>query len=337
MKIIDLNKEDFLKIENSFLNSQYTLENFQFSSFLQSYSWYEFQKSLSQKVFLKGIEDDSKLIGFFLVIEKKFLSRIKYWYIPRGPIFFKNNINYSDLLSEFSVLINKEKLFFIRFEPLNSDFSNFYQNHSNNLKKTESIQPDKTSFLFLGLTRDEILKKMSQKTRYNIRLAEKKGVFIRESNISNFENFWKLISETAKRDNFFIHSKDYYYNLIKNNKNIKIFEACFSDKVLAVGIFSFYGPLVSYLHGASSNEMRNLMAPHALQWSIIEKAIQEKFLFYDFYGIDELKWPGVSKFKAGFSGEVYKFPGTFDFFVDFKKYFFYKKLRLIRRLLKRLI
>lgn len=337
MKIIDLNNDDFLKIEKNFLSSDYALNNFHFSNFLQSKSWLEFQRGVGNRAYLKGVEGANDLIGFFLFIEKRAIFGFKYLYIPRGPIFFNDNIDYSSLFKSFSELLKTEKALFIRFEPLNCNFLNFFNNSEFLIEKTKHVQPEKTSFLDLRVGEEELLKRMGQKTRYNIRLAEKKGVLCREFDISDFEKFYLLISDTAKRDGFFIHSKDYYYNLIKNNKNIKVFEAYFHDKILAIGIFSFYGSTVSYLHGASSNDFRNLMAPYALQWFAIKRAIEESYSFYDFYGVDELKWPGVTRFKNGFSGNFHNFPGTFDFFTNKINYLIYKKLRNLKSFLRSLI
>ena len=96
----------------------------------------------------------------------------------------------------------------------------------------------------------------------------------------------------------------------------------------------------SYVHGASANEFRNVMAPYALQWEVIKLAKQKNCKYYDFNGIDEKKWPGVTRFKMGFArfesarqgGEVVEYPGTFDMVFDNLWYNVYKLIRRIRRL-----
>ena len=103
-------------------------------------------------------------------------------------------------------------------------------------------------------------------------------------------------------------------------------------KIIAGNIVSFFGNTATYVHGASSNEYRNVMAPYLLQWEVI-KIVQEKgYKYYDFYGIDEKKWPGVTRFKLGFSGNIVEYPGTFDLAFDNLWYNMYKVLRKIRRL-----
>ncbi|MDD3711470.1 MAG: peptidoglycan bridge formation glycyltransferase FemA/FemB family protein [Patescibacteria group bacterium] len=336
MNIIDLKKEDFLKIQTDFLNNNNSQKNFWSLSFLQSLQWSEIQENYGQHVFLRGLESDNKIIGFFVAIEKKIWQSKKYWYIPRGPIFFDDN---KDFWLDFFLILKKQSLDknlkFIRLEPINPSFLDYYQRNKSNLIKTIDVQPSKTSFLNLNLSEDDLMKNLGQKTRYNIKLAQKKGIEVSELGLDGFKEFWKLMSITAGRDNFFIHSKEYYNNLISSDNDfIKLFSACFKGKVLAMGIFSFFGSTVSYLHGASSNEMRNLMAPYLLQWELIKIAKNRGFKYYDFYGVDEKKWPGVSRFKNGFSGEKFSFPGTFDYIIDNNFYKLYKFFRHTRKKIK---
>lgn len=336
MKIIDLKKEEFLEIQNKVLKNEDYFKNFPSISFLQSFRWLEIQNNNNKKVFLKKIKIDNNLIGFFLALENNLFNGKKYWYIPRGPVFLGENKNYwPDFFIALEKIALEKKLIFIRFEPIEENFNNFLLLNKKNFRKTKDIQVSKTSFLDLSLNENELLKNMGQKTRYNIKLANKKNVKVFESDISDFEEFWKLISLTAKRDQFFIHSKNYYYNLINSDNNfIKLFTAKFNNKILAVGIFSFFGNSVSYLHGASSNEFRNLMAPYSLQWEIIKLAKSKGFKYYDFCGVDDKKWPGVSRFKRGFGGQEFNYLGTFDYIIKNNFYFIYYFIRKIRRLLK---
>jgi lipid II:glycine glycyltransferase (peptidoglycan interpeptide bridge formation enzyme) len=113
--------------------------------------------------------------------------------------------------------------------------------------------------------------------------------------------------------------------------NIKLFLAKHDGKVIAGNIVAFFGDTVTYMHGASSNEFRNLMAPYALQWHCIKLAKQSGYKYYDFYGISDDKWPGVTRFKRGFGGKELEYPGTWDAVFDGVKYKIYGLLRKIRR------
>ncbi len=338
MIIVDLNKEDFLKIQETLSSTINDIENNNPSfSFLQSWHWAMIQKNFGYSVHLKGIKEGGEVVGFFVAIEKKIFFNKKYWYLPRGPFFLKTNFVKENLIDLFKKIIKKEKLFFIRLEPVlnNSEFSEFFKKNKKNIKKTKNIQPDKTSFLDLNYGQEELLKKMAQKTRYNIKLASKKGLKIQEVGLDGFSSFYGLMETTSRRDKFFIHSEDYYYNLIKyNNDFIKLFEVRFKDKVLASGVFCFHLDTAYYLHGASSNEMRNFMAPYFLQWELIKLAQNQGFRYYDFYGVDDKKWPGVSRFKKGFAGQEYLFLGTFDIVFNNFLYNIYLILRKFKRIIK---
>jgi len=186
--------------------------------------------------------------------------------------------------------------------------------------------------LDLKKSKEELLSDMHQKTRYNIRLAKKKGVEIIEGGADDFDDFWNLINKTADRDRFRIHTKEYYKKMLSVDF-VKIFFAKFAGKIIATGIFSFYGDTVTYMHGASDNEHRNVMAPYLLQWELITRAKEKGFKYYDFYGIDDKKWPGVTRFKKGFGGFEKRYPGTFDMVFSQIWYNVYNILRKIKRLL----
>ena len=117
----------------------------------------------------------------------------------------------------------------------------------------------------------------------------------------------------------------------KNKLYLKLFLAEYQKEIIAGGIFAFFGQAVTYLHGASANQYRNVMAPHLLQWHLISLAKKLGYRHYDFFGINEVKWPGVTRFKKGFGGRVVEYPGTFDLIFQPAWYNFYKTGRRIRR------
>jgi lipid II:glycine glycyltransferase (peptidoglycan interpeptide bridge formation enzyme) len=111
---------------------------------------------------------------------------------------------------------------------------------------------------------------------------------------------------------------------VMGENNLKLFIAEYEDRIIAANIVMFFGNRAVYLHGASSNECRNLMAPYLLQWEQIKEAKKQGCEIYDFWGIDEKKWPGVTRFKKGFGGEEIDYSGTFDFIFDKTWYEIYK-------------
>jgi lipid II:glycine glycyltransferase (peptidoglycan interpeptide bridge formation enzyme) len=179
---------------------------------------------------------------------------------------------------------------------------------------------------------------MKQKARYNIKVAEKHGVRARISNQpeKDFEEFWRLMQLTAKRDKIKSHPKDYYFKQLSffgGDKNgvteMKLFLAEWRNKIIAANIVVFFGGRATYLHGASDYEKRHLMAPYLLQWEQIKEAKKHGCAKYDFWGIDEKKWPGVTRFKKGFGGEEVEYLGAWDYVFQPT---WYKVYRLARKL-----
>jgi peptidoglycan pentaglycine glycine transferase (the first glycine) len=304
------------------------------AEFLQAWQWGEFQEKAEGKIVRWGVEENGELIATATLIKKSLPLGMNYFYCPRGPIIGgkmedrRGEIN-NFIFLEINKIAQKENVIFLRFEPR----QNPIQNTKYQIRKTIDIQVGKTIILDLSLPEEELLKKMHQKTRYNIRLAEKKGVKIREAGIEEFDKFWTLMSATVNRDGFRLHAKEYYQKMLAGDSNfIKLFLGEAEGKILCGGIFCFFGDTAVYLHGASSNENRELMAPHLLQWGMIKKAKSIGCKYYDFSGIDEQKYPGVTRFKRGFSTEEIKYPGTFDVIFSGIKYFLYKLLRKFRRL-----
>ncbi len=323
MRIIKLQKKEL----NDFLSKQ------KYSQFLQSFEWGEFQEILGNKVFRLGVEENKELIAVATLV-KKYLpgQKIKsYFFCPRGPVFKSDNKKYIKFLfNEIKKIAKKENVVFLRFEPeqeiKNKEFS---------IKKTIDIQPKKTLILDISKEKEDILKNMHQKTRYNIRLAERKGVEVSELKDLELNEFWKIIEETSKRDGFRSHPREYYEKMFNFNKDfLKFYVARYEGKIISCLIAVFSGNMATYTHGASSNNNRNVMAPYLLQWHAICKSKEKGYKYYDFHGIDEEKWPGVTRFKKGFNGSEMSYSGTFDLVFDKSWYFLYKFVRWVRRKLK---
>ncbi len=259
----------------------------------------------------------------------------RYFYLPRGPIFSSDKqAAAKNILETARLAAHKNNLAFLRLEPSRDDFAALQGEAAVKglrLIKTINLQPQKTWLLDLNKSLEQLTKELSQKTRYNIRLAEKKKVEILPGSIKDFDEFWRLMKITGERDNFGIHGKKHYRHLVEGGENIELWLAKFAGQVIAAGIFCFYDGQATYLHGASDNQFRNLMAPHLLQWTVIQEAKKRGFNSYDFYGIDEKKWPGVTRFKKGFGGQELVYPGTYDLVLQPVYYYIYQKIRAIYR------
>ncbi len=336
MNIVNIEDKQSL---NNFLIKQ------KHSQFLQSWEWGEFQKKAGNKVFHLGIEEDAKLISVITFIKKDLFLGKSYFYAPRVLINNEESSNLAgglkinNLFNRIKKIAQAEKCIFLRFDPINkfqiSDSKFHARQPIGQIQKTIDIQASKTLILNIEKSEDEILKSMHQKTRYNIRLALKKGVVVKEIKDVNskFDEFWNLMQETESRDGFRLHAKRHYQNILSlDSDSLKLIGAFYKEKLIVANIVSFFGDMVTYVHGASSSEDRNLMAPYALQWETIKIAKEEGYKYYDFNGIDENKWPGVTRFKKGFGGEEINYPGTFDLVFNSLQYNVYKFLRKLRRM-----
>ncbi len=311
------------------------------TEFLQSWAWGTILENEGAKVLRIGVrERDGRILMALTLVRKTFFGLYNYYYGPRGPVIYGKSLSTKRLILNFllqEIRKHYPRIIFLRLEPSEVDiFSdhNFWSNRIK-LRKTIDQQPAQTLLLDLQTSSEELLKAMHSKTRYNIRLATKKGLDIKEGNLQDLAEFWRLLSLTGKRDVFRLHSLGHYRNLMADNsstdyKFIKLFFVVYKGQNIAAGLFAFYGNKVTYLHGASDSQFRNLMAPYLLQWSLIKMALQQAYKYYDFYGIDEEKWPGVTRFKLGFTGRRVKYAGTYDLIFKpftYKIYNFFRKLR----------
>lgn len=334
-------------------------------TFLQTIEWLEFQKEAGHKVWRfpsthsikpqggeiiestsSGQVDDgptspngfegrgkitANIIKLGLPLGKSFL------YIPHGPeIDFEHVVGgvkneLSNFVKYLKDLAREEKSIFVKIEPFNGVVMELLYRKGIR-RSSKQIQPYKTVILDLNLPEEHLLGKMHQKTRYNINLSEKKGLVLEESD--DVDIFWKLLKQTAKKDQFSTHPKEYYEKMLdffRDGKElrIKLFLVKYGDKHIGGAIIMFYGDIAYYLHGAMDREYRSLMAPYFMHWEIIKKLKVKGFRFYDFWGIDSNKWPGVTRFKLGWGGDLKEYPGSFDMPVSRLWYFAYSLARKI--------
>jgi lipid II:glycine glycyltransferase (peptidoglycan interpeptide bridge formation enzyme) len=212
----------------------------------------------------------------------------------------------------------------------------------------DTIQPRTTLIVDLSGDEDKILAAMKQKTRYNIRLAEKKGVTVRQGNAADVATFYKLALVTAQRDGFGVHSLDYYqatYDLFAPDR-CALLIAEFAGEPLAALMAFCQGQEAYYFYGASASEQRNLMATYLIQWEAIRWAKSQGCTRYDLWGIpdadlatleDEFEqrydglW-GVYRFKRGFGGQWVQSIGAFDYVYNPLLYQFYQWRRGVQTL-----
>ena len=290
-----------------------------FAPFQQTFAWGNFQKSLGRGVFYFGFKEAGQYLLAALTVKHPLPLGKAYFYIPRGPILNPSITAdaQSEILAQFFIqlgaIAKREKVIFARFDPaINKDGPvGLYLNRKYRDATGSIRQPENTLILDLAREEEKILGEMKSKTRYNIRLAGKKGVVVNAANDPT--DFLKLNRETAERDRFQSHEDAYYKNLLKffaaaEEIKLKLLIADYQNQAVAAIILAFYNDTALYLHGASAYEYRNVMAPHLLQWAGIKMAKELGLKYYDFWGIapkDEPNhpWAGITRFKLGFGGE----------------------------------
>ena len=248
-------------------------------------------------------------------------------YIPKGPV----GTRWDMLWSEVDSVCEARRAIFLRVEPdlwegvSNSDVwgleSFGFQISQHN------IQPPRTLIVDLSGTDDQILARMKQKTRYNIRLARKKGVVIRQTR--DIDTFYNLMQVTSERDAIGVHSKNYYQRALdyfEPHGQCALLSAQFDGVPLAALMVFARGKRAWYFYGASSNEYRNLMPTYLLQWEAMQWAKKKGCNEYDLWGVPDessetlesqfLERSGdlwsVYRFKRGFGGELRRSLSAFD-------------------------
>jgi len=293
---------------------------------LQSVFWGEARKKM-------GIETLRIVYGknaFQLTFHKIPFTNYKIGYLPRSAMPSKK------VLNELYDYGKKNQVIFIKIEP--------YEEKSKvkSKKLTESkhpLFPKWTQILDLSRSEEELLKSFHHKTRYNIRLAEKKGVVVKEeSNDNGFETFARLYFETTKRQKYFGH--DYHYHKIiwdnLKGKISHILVAYYNNIPLAAYELFYLDGIIYYVYGGTSEQYRNLMASNLLMWEAIKLGKRLGAKKFDMWGslppnYDPIHpWSGFTRFKQGYGTKFVKMAGSYDLMINPLLYKLYNLIYFLR-------
>lgn len=283
---------------------------------LQSWQWGEFRKKTGVSVSRLIEEKEGKIKNVFQITWHK-IPKLNYFvgYCPKSAMPSK------EVLNQIEKLAKKRKAIFVKFEPN---------------EKKEVLVPEKlttgkplfTKFTFqldIAKSEEKILAGMNQKTRYNLRLAEKRGVRIVEDKSEvGFEEYWKITEETTKRQKFYSHTKKYHrlmWETMVRDGNGHLLKAVYEGKVLVTWIIFRLNGVLYYPYGASSSENREVMASNLMMWEAIRLGKKLKCNMFDLWGSMGPEpdttdpWYGFHKFKQGYGGELVEFVGSWDLIV----------------------
>jgi len=247
-------------------------------------------------------------------------------YLPKLANIDQQTVDNEIFWTEVDEACKKRRAVFLKLESDAWD-SDLTLHPSSFIFSKHNIQPPRTITVDLRDTEEEILARMKQKTRYNIRLAAKKGVTVRPWD--DFPAFQKMMLISGGRDRFGVRSLEYYqraYELFHPNGTVELLLAEYEGVPLAALMVFSRGNRAWYVYGASNNEERNRMPTYLLQWEAIRWARAKGAEEYDLWGVpDENEatleekftqrrdglW-GVYRFKRGFGGELKRAAQAFD-------------------------
>lgn len=327
-----------IKQYEDFIDSQ------NYSGIWHTSAWLDFQIKTGKVTdgFFFGISRDNNLIFTGLYLIKK-TGKINSAYIPAGFLYteFSEDI-YNFFIKNLNDIAKANKIVFTQIDsirPYDDNFVGVIRKDKQSKLNQKLPIPQYTNIIDLSLTEDDILSKMKPKGRYNIKLAEKKGVNVRFGTVDDIPQFYSILEETTKRDGFRPNNEDYYKKMIDIIGDSRLLVAYHEDDILACGIFTFTKFQGLYYYGASSNIKRNLMAPYLLQWEAVKIAKEKGCIYFDFMGIANPDDPkdrliGVTDFKLKFSENIVKFNPSYIVIHKSIIYNIFGLFREIKNLLK---
>lgn len=296
--------------------------------------------------------------GDMLIVRRKVGPEASIAYVPYGPEYLPDEERRGLFLERISEGLRPQlpkNCIFIRFDlPWESPYSrapgfldadghwvgapapeiremrmNFCTEHRALRKGPTDIMPTDTVILDLARSEEDILGRMKPKTRYNIGLADRKGVSVEEAGLAELPAFYELYGETARRNGIVRHGIAHFEAVLAENGTLTarthLLLARRDGAVLACMILAVAGHRATYLYGASSSASRGSMAPHALQWAAIRLARRAGAVEYDLFGCAPRPDPehplyGLWRFKTGFGGTMIHRQGCWDYPLDVEAY-----------------
>lgn len=328
----NLSKEEWNQIVSR-LPGAHVLQSYQWGQVKTQYGW-----STERRVW-KNFQDEVVAAAQILRRDVAHLG-MSVLYIPKGPLLR----NWNDLelrnqvLGDLEKIAHESKAIFIKIDPdicigMGIPGEADFREDSEGKKiveelevrnwqfSDEQIQFRNTVLIDLNASEDEILARMKQKTRYNIRLAGRRGVVLRIANDADIDLLYRMYAQTSLRDGFVIREKGYYRMVWEIFFDHGLAEGLIAevngDPVAGAIIFRF-GNRAWYLYGMSFEEHREKMPSYLIQWEAMRRAKQAGCLVYDMWGApdrfnqDDPLW-GVFRFKTGFGGRVELGIGAWDY------------------------
>jgi lipid II:glycine glycyltransferase (peptidoglycan interpeptide bridge formation enzyme) len=310
---------------------------------LQSWEWGEFRKSTG--VIVERLI--SKTASYQVTFHQLPGTPFTIGYLPRSRVPSQTD------LAVLKELGKKHKALFIKLEP--NSFSPINHNHqletnrrflvSNGCKLGRPMFTNYSLNLDLNPSEDQLFSSLKSKTRYNVRLAQKKGVTVSiDDSIETFNQYIDLWKQTTKRQRFYSHTQQYHekmWQFMHSTDIAHLLTASYQGKVLVAWILFVFNGVLYYPYGASSDLHRDLMASNLLMWEAIKFGKSKKCTSFDMWGSlgpnpkPTDPWYGFHRFKQGYGGELVEFVGSYDLVINPLVYPLFKLIEKIRWFLLR--
>lgn len=310
---------------------------------LQTSWWADFKsKRQVEAVNLGYFNNQKRLTRVIRTFIHKLPFNQKLIYYPRGPMFTRDD------LAILYKLAFKKKAFMVKIEPYAQD-NKTNQEIIKKLSLEFPLQasslplfPKYTLRLTLSQPKNKLWQSLPAKTRYNIRLAKRKGIKVFENNsLAAINRFVDLIKQTTLRHNFLAHSPDYYVDLFKSFQGsniIRVLEAVYNHETIASWILFDWQDKLYYPYGASNYQYRQFMASNLLAWQAIEYAYDHQKSVFDLWGAapppnqDKCHpWYGFTRFKLAYTACYWPTIGSWDLVVNTQKYLIYSQAYKLRK------
>ncbi|MEK7158243.1 MAG: peptidoglycan bridge formation glycyltransferase FemA/FemB family protein [Patescibacteria group bacterium] len=290
---------------------------------LQSALWQEFQERLGHRTRVFTLRHEGEIVASMLCYDRALSWGLHYWQCPHGPILQhalpldQRASVVEQLISQVNAAMKEDRALFLRWDPSRVEVERFSEYLR--LQTVPATQPQIRWVLDVTPTEEALLSGMKPKTRYNIRLAEKRIVTVRWSRqVEDAEQFYQLVKALEGHKHLQFYPKHYYQRLADvGGDHVQFGFARYQDRVIAGQMMIFFGNTATYLHGASTNIARDVMAPYVLHWEAIKLARERGCTQYDFGAIappgeTQHKYAGITRFKQGFGGMPIVYPDSMD-------------------------
>ncbi len=299
---------------------------------LQCWEWGELKQRTGWQPLPVAATEDGRIVAACLMLKRSLpLIGGCLLYAPRGPILdFSDEAVWAKLLKEIRQVATAHRAMALKIDPaISTDDSQVISTLlASGFRPAASrtdlggIQPRYVMKVDISGDLDDLMADFKPKTRYNIRLAQRKGVTTRCGQREDIADFYRILEITAQRDGFTIRNISYYYDiweLIIARGLSEMFLAYVGDELVAGAIAFRLGPQAWYVYGASSNRHRNLMPNYLLQWRMMQWAKQCGCTVYDMRGVApevdgeaQGELAGLNRFKQGFAAQYVEYIGEWD-------------------------